>query len=298
MANHPIPFAMAPSLPRGGVLPGLVIDALESQGVHVVVHWYPTKRAFTAVKDGACDISPGWCKNSERQQVVVFSGENLGKISYLFAYRKEDRFDWHTIKDIEGKRIGARLGNKGYGEVFLAAESSGKISVERVYKNRQSILMLLAGRVDLIIEPRFILQYLLETELSAADRVRIAIHPRPLNTQQVFAIFHAKVSPGIITALDKGIRQMKESGEFARRVGVFSIKRFEPCKEKCRNRLFFTGPATRFRIQMTAVDFATRLRQLVNFTLPYPLPKKNTGWKTRQAVWPPARKRIERIRLP
>jgi len=123
-------------------------------------------------------------------------------------------FDWETLDDLKGLRIGDKIGNMGAGEAFLAAEKSGELTVERVPTDEQNLKKLLAGRIDAMVGTPMGIQAILKAMFSPEEQARIVAHPKPLRDVRAYAVFNKQFSPQLIQTFNDGIRQLRESGQY------------------------------------------------------------------------------------
>jgi polar amino acid transport system substrate-binding protein len=205
------PYA-AEDLPAGGFWCQLVKEALALHGHDVTIEWPPLKRAFAMVEKGTADLSLGWLKTPDREKMVLFSEEPVASSPVVLFHRKDAAFNWNTLDDLKGLRIGDRLGNVNGGKAYLAAEKAGKITVERVPTDQQNLKKLLMGRIDVIVGAKSMIESVLRVNFSPEEQSRIAIHPKPLHVVHGYAVFNRQLSPQLIHAFNDGMRQLRENG--------------------------------------------------------------------------------------
>lgn len=207
------PYA-AEHLPAGGFWCQMVKEALALHGHDATIRWFPLKRAFAMVEEGAADLSLGWLKTPEREKAVLFSDAPVARSPVVIFHRRDKAFDWETLDDLKGLRIGDRLGNVNGGKAYLAAEKAGVISVERVPTDEQNLKKLLKGRIDVIVGAESMIKGVLRDRFLPQERSKIAMHPRPLHVVYGYAVFNRQLSPHLIRAFNDGIRQLRENGRF------------------------------------------------------------------------------------
>ncbi len=215
LANYEAPPFASESLPGGGVMCRIVAEAFSRHGIAVSIRWYPVKRAYRNVKEGHADASLGWMKNPDRERAVIFSDEPLAASSIVCFFRKGKSFDWRSIDDFKGLRIGAKVGALAYGNSFLEAERTGELRVHRVPTDEQNLRKLLSGRIDVMLGSPILIQTLLRTRFTPEQQAQIVAHPKPLSEQRFYAIFNKRLSPRSIEAFNDEIRQLRESGQFS-----------------------------------------------------------------------------------
>jgi polar amino acid transport system substrate-binding protein len=207
------PYA-AEHLPAGGFWCQLVREALALRGHDISIQWYPLKRAFAMVENGAADLSLGWLKTPEREKAVLFSDRPVARSPVVFFHRRDKAFDWETLEDLKGLRIGDRLGNVNGGKTYLAAEKAGVINVERVPADEQNLKKLLLGRIDVIVGAESMIEGVLRDRFLPQDQSKITKHPKPLHVVEGYAVFNRQLAPHLIHAFNDGIDQLRENGRF------------------------------------------------------------------------------------
>lgn len=214
LAQYEVYPLASKKLPGGGFACNIVREAFALHGQKVETRWYPTKRALSIVKKGVADISLGWKKTPERETEFIFSSKPLVESSTLFYFRKDRAFEWNTIEDLKGLRIGFIIGAVSVSDDFLAAEAAGEITVDRVNTNIQNIKKLLAGRIDAMVGSPFNIPYIIKKEFSSEEQSRIVAHPKPLIKSHYYAVFYKQLSPRLIHAFNDGINQLRKSGKY------------------------------------------------------------------------------------
>ena len=204
------PMAAA-HLPDGGVWCRTARAAFALQGHTLTITWAPVKRAMDMVAQGEADFSLGWLKTPEREERFRFSAAPIAESPVALFHRSDTAFDWNTLDDLQGLRIGDRLGNVNGGDAYLAAERAGTLTVERVGTDEQNIRKLLTGRIDVVIGAATMIRGVLEDRFSEGERVQIVAHPKPLHVVRGYAIFNRQLAPALIQAFDNGMDRLRRS---------------------------------------------------------------------------------------
>jgi len=212
--QYEVPPYAAEHFPAGGFWCRLVKEALALHGHDVTIKWVPLKRAFAMVRTGAADLSLGWLKTPEREKAVRFSSLPVADSPVTLFHRRDKSFDWETLDDLKGLRIGDRLGNVNGGKAYLAAEKAGEITVERVTADEQNVKKLLMGRIDVIVGAESMIKGVLRDRFSPQEQAKIAMHPKPLHGVYGYAVFKRQLAPDLIEAFNDGMRQLRETGRF------------------------------------------------------------------------------------
>lgn len=224
LAQYEVLPLTSQKLPGGGFGCRITKEALAFHNHSIEIHWYPLKRAITLVEKGDADISLGWRKSKAREKKVIFSDTPLVDTSVVFFYRKDKPFDWETLEDLYGLKIGYVIGGISATDAFLAAEKGGKLTVDRVPTEQQNIRKLLAGRIDVMVGSTLITPFNLKEILSPEERAQIIVHPKALLEARYYAIFSRQVSPHIIHAFNDGIEQLRKNGQYELRLSEALIR--------------------------------------------------------------------------
>lgn len=212
LTNGEWPPFMSRSLPHYGVATRIVTQAFKAGGVDVEYGFFPWKRAYKLAEDGVWHGSVGWTYTESRVPKFFFS-EPLLISQESFFHLKGIEFDWHTMDDLTGLRIGAGAGYF-YGEPFRQAEAEGRIQVQRVTTDLQSFKRLLVGHVDLVIINLYVGQYLLQ-EFPTKQAQRITHHPRAVRKANWHLILSKKVAqnPLVLKRFNLGLARIKAEGK-------------------------------------------------------------------------------------
>lgn len=215
MAQYEVLPLTSQKMTGGGFGCIIAEEALSLHNHNLTIHWYPLKRAITLVEKGEADISLGWRKSKERERKVIFSEKPLLDSSVVFFYRKDKPFDWETLEDLYGLKIGDIIGSISVTGAFLAAEKAEKLTVDRVPTENQNIKKLLAGRIDIMIGSALTTPFTLEAMFTREEREQLAMHPKTLVEGRYYAIFSKQLSPRVVQAFNDGIEQLRQNGQYS-----------------------------------------------------------------------------------
>lgn len=135
-------------LKYSGAITRIVVESFALEGINVELSWVKPARQYYQVKMGECDLSPGWAKSPAREAEVLFS-DSIFETYKVFYHLTSRPFNWQSMDDLKGLRIGGQIGND-YGPDFNQAEKEGRITVERVPLDEQNFKKLATGRIDLV----------------------------------------------------------------------------------------------------------------------------------------------------
>ncbi len=212
IANGEWPPFISENLKHHGVVCHIITEAFALEGVTVVYEWVPWKRAFVLTERGKYDATASWVPTPERKEKFHFSNTFL-RNQKVFFHMKSKPFDWKTIDDLKGLKIGGVLGYT-YGEAFDKAVEEGILRLERTPTEIQNFKKLQAGRIDIYPQEKEIgygnIRAFPENEAS-----QFTHHPKPLMETTHHLIFSKKVEKNerLIKLFNKGLNTLKESGK-------------------------------------------------------------------------------------
>lgn len=202
--------------------PGYVIEiarlALQRAGHQLDYALYPWERSVDGVRRGKIDCLPGVHRNTVPD--LIFTGESFGTDRMAFYARADaPPFEYHDLSDLQDKVV-AVIGGYGYTEQIDAyintANGAPNLQVTRGdIPLQRNIRMLLAGRVDLVLESIPALEHT-ATEMGVLDQIK-QVSPLPGSPSLFIACSPKKpASRDIVKALDEGLRELRRSGELQR----------------------------------------------------------------------------------
>lgn len=204
---------MGEQLPHQGVASRIVSEAFANEGIEVQWMFYPWARALQSAERGKSAGAAVWRHNPEREQAFFVSDAVIESNYYLF-HRKDQPFDWKTVDDLQGRRIGAAI-DYDYGADFQAAERSGQLNVKHLGNEEQGLRMLLAGRLDVMPMDKIVAFDLLRGDgFSREERAQLTFHPQSLREDSLHLLLSRQV-PGneaILERFNRGLKTLRDSG--------------------------------------------------------------------------------------
>lgn len=199
---------------KHGILPCVVAAAFSLEEITVEFKSYPQARAFKNANGGKLNGAVGWNRNAERERLFYYSDPLMRK-ERVYFHLKSFSFDWKTIGDLKGLRIG---GDKttNYSKEFMDAERKGDIKVYRVPKKNQNLKKLAYGRIDvypMIKESgyKFINKFL------KPERAKlITHHPKVMHEATWHLIFTKKKEENIrlVKVFNRGLKKLQASDKY------------------------------------------------------------------------------------
>ena len=199
----------------GGVLTRIISESFASEGIKVELKWMPGPRQYYQVKIGKCDLSPGWAKTPEREAEMLYSSDYVAETYKVFYHLKSFPFDWTTMDDLKGLRIGGQIGND-YGDDFNQAEKERRINVIRIPNNDQNFKKLAVGRIDILPVGILVGQWEARKNLTAEQYAAITYHPKGLTAPRGSYVVFTKNEKGarLVGIFNRGLAKLKASGKY------------------------------------------------------------------------------------
>ncbi len=216
LTNGEWPPYTSEKLKHGGVFTHLVTEAFKHSGYRTEYEYHPWNRSYQIAQQGQADGSLTWAPTPEREADFIFSDPVTLNKKVIFHLRSFE-FDWKTIQDLEGLRIGA-TDKYTYGNEFDLAAKSGQLTVEYVSADELNIRKLLAGRIQIFPMEIEVGYALLDRELESSQTRLITNHPRPIQITPICVAISRKIdkhrAQSLIEALNKGLEHLRSSGRY------------------------------------------------------------------------------------
>ncbi|MBF9018017.1 MULTISPECIES: ABC transporter substrate-binding protein [unclassified Oceanispirochaeta] len=212
ITNGEWPPFLFEELKHGGVTSHIVKEAFALEGINVRYGWFPWARALANAKTGDWDASIGWQKTPEREKDFIFSEPILeGRI--VFFHLKDYSFEWETLDDLKGIKIGAVIGYN-YSVEFIEAERAGEITVKRIGSEEQNFKKLLSGRIDVFISNVDVGYAVLNKYFPDEEYDRITYHTTPFYINELRLAFSRKnqKSDRLLLLFNRGLQELKNQG--------------------------------------------------------------------------------------
>ena len=211
-AENP-PFMSSRAGDAVGLYPALIRAALGRCHDHVRVQAKPWKRAFVEIDKAQAGVG-GLYRNAERLAKYDFSDPIYVENIAVF-YRTVQPFDFRTVADLYGKRVGVLRG-WSYGDDFDVAKRNGSIATEEVSSDRSNFLKLTDGRLDAVLA----IEESGQAAMAASGLHGIEQANAYLASYPVYLAFSKKAAKSdLLACFNKALAGMKQDGAFERIVG-------------------------------------------------------------------------------
>lgn len=210
------PFMYNDGGKAAGLYPVLLTAIFNKMGVPAKIEAYPWKRALDMGKKGGVGIG-GIYKNDERLKIFDYSEALFSEKLVLFI-NKEKQFNFTSVQDLAGKKVGIILG-WSYGEDFDTALKNKTFSVDEAKSDISNLKKVSIGWLDCAVAIELAGQKIMAEE-KLEDTVIISQTPVAINdTYLVFAKSQNKTP--LIKQFNTTLTGMKKDGSFDRIVGSF-----------------------------------------------------------------------------
>lgn len=186
--------------------------AMSHSDYNIQIDFIPWARALYKIKTGEIDGILGVYHTGERTEWMAYT-EPVGDTDLIFLQMKNANAptDYNSLQDLKNMTIGTPRGFAVTPE-FDKAEYLKK---EEVLDTYHSLKMLLKGRVDIIVDSREVLNYLIENEFPEYSDSTVELYPS-LDNKIIYNAF-SKSNPDyskLVALFNNGLRKLKDNGTY------------------------------------------------------------------------------------
>ncbi|MCW9045429.1 MAG: transporter substrate-binding domain-containing protein [Alphaproteobacteria bacterium] len=196
LVNDPWPPYTGMNLPGKGVATEIVVTALNKAGYKTSMHFAPWARALEGTISGTYDILLTTSFTKERAKVVAYSEPYLGNV-IRFIKLESKAYHFDQLDDLHHLNIGVVRGYV-YEPMFDKSELIYKIENTLLENN---LRMLLAGRLDLVVEDELVAQKTI-SKLFPDEKYNFSFLSKPLNKKPMHIIIR-KAHPSHVTIISR-----------------------------------------------------------------------------------------------
>lgn len=199
---------------HNGVIAHIISDIFNQIGLETNFHFLPWSRAYSETSKGKYDASAVWMHKDEREEYFIYSDAILTE-QFVFFHNKTLKFDWQSMADLKGLRVGSIYGYSYGPELDDAFDKKLLIKTE-VTSPEQNFKMLLHNRIDIMPFELNVGNSILKDQFSPSERYKIIAHPKPLLLNSSYVLFPKALegSKKLSQQFSQKLKEMKESGQY------------------------------------------------------------------------------------
>ncbi len=216
-----------------GVNSHVISEALKLEGIKVKWGFFTWKSAYILAKEGKkWHASATWWPTEETKK-AFFISKAISKTSFVYFHLKKYKFNWNSIDDLKGYRIGGTFGYD-YGKEFMTAMKEKKINVEFVTRDELNYKKLLLNRIHIFPNDRLVGYSQIKNSLSFGKAKLLTHHTKEFEISTLHLIISkkAKNSKFFLKKFDSGFEKLKKSGRFAKMFKELDAGKYNKQKAK------------------------------------------------------------------
>jgi len=206
----------------------IVTEAFKLEGITVEWGFFPWQRAYQHAKDGKnWDASCCWWPEDEVKQEFLVS-DAITTTSFVFFHLKDYNFQWDSLQDLKGIKIGG-TSNYNYGEEFMDAIEEESLDVEFVTKDEFNYKKLLAGRIKIFLNDPSVGHAQIKNYLSADEADLLTHSPKEfgVNTLHFIISKNKKRNKYYLDKFNAGLKKLKKSGRYQQMLADFKAGKYD-----------------------------------------------------------------------
>jgi len=193
----------------------IVTEAFKLEGITVEWGFFPWQRAYQSAKDGKdWDASCCWWPDKEINTEFLAS-KAISKTSFVFFHLKSEAFDWNSLQDLNGIKIGG-TSKYDYGKEFMDAITAKKLNIEFTSKDEFNYKKLLADRIQIFPNDPSVGNAQIKNYLPPDEAERLTFNPKEFGVNTIHLIFNknTKRNKYFLIKFNKGMKKLKASDQY------------------------------------------------------------------------------------
>lgn len=221
-AADPWPPFVDPTSATEGLSLEVVRAAFGTQGYTVKMEYVPWVRAEKGVKEGKYDILPNTWFTEKRKAYLMYS-DQYAENEVKFITAKDDTFEFTGMESLDGKKVGT-VRSYGYGDTFSNATNFTREDAVDFQTNIKKLTSA-KKRIDMTLEDEIVARVAIAKEdPGLLDKIRFTENALSSNPLHVTCGLANPRHEEIIGAFNKGLAEIKASGEYAEILAKYGIK--------------------------------------------------------------------------
>lgn len=215
LANGEWPPYLSESYKNHGLASDIVSKAFEVQGISVNFGFFPWKRGYELAKMHSDWHGTLIWTHSEERAIDFHYSDVVITLNDVFFHRSDQPFDWNSMEDLRGLRVGATLGYF-YGLDFEKAEKEKVFTIDRVPDDTTNLKKLMRGRIDIFPLTTEVGYELIFDTFPRSSRNLIINHKKPIRSSSYHLILSKNIAENteFIGEFNKGLEKIKSNGVY------------------------------------------------------------------------------------
>ncbi len=192
----------------------VVSESFKLEGIAVNWGFFPWKRAFHLAKNGKeWQASAAWWPSDKTKADFLIS-DPISNTSFVFFHLKSRVFDWSSVSDLNGLRVGGTL-EYNYGREFMDAMHQDNIDVQLVASDELNYKKLLNDRIDIFPNDLTVGYSQIRNSVTPQDVGKFTHHPLEFEKTTLHLIIskQAKNAHWFIKKFNAGLKKLKATGK-------------------------------------------------------------------------------------
>lgn len=192
----------------------IITEAFAAEGYTVEYSFFPWARAYEEAKKGYYDAAAAWLDGEDRRENFYLT-DPISEIAYHFFHLKSYDFDWETLEDLNGLKIGATI-EYTYTPEFVSAGKNKDLDVEFVATDELNLKKLQKGRIQIFPGEAVVTYGQLRSLFGQQDIELYTHHPKPLVVSSLHLLISKKVEGAkeLQEVFNRGLDTIKNNGKF------------------------------------------------------------------------------------
>jgi polar amino acid transport system substrate-binding protein len=193
----------------------IVTEAFKLEGIDVEWGFFPWQRASESVKIGVnWDASCCWWPDDQVKKEFLAS-DAITETSFVFYHLKSYKFNWDSLQDLQGLKIGGTT-KYHYGKEFMDAIVTETLDIEFTSKDEFNYKKLLAGRIQIFPNDPAVGYAQIRSYLSAEEASLLTHSPKVFGVSTLHLIMNKnnKRNKYFLDKFNAGLKKLKISGRY------------------------------------------------------------------------------------
>ena len=215
-----------------GLASHIVYEAFKLEEITIEWGFFPWIRSYEVAKKGYWDASAVWWPTKDTEKDFWIS-EPVVNTSFVFFYIKDRNFQWESVDDLQGLRIGFTRGYN-YGKAFMDALKSKKLVVDITAQDELNFKKLLFGRIDIFPNDPIVGYAQIRNTFTPKEVARFTYHPKTFEKNTLNLIISKKCKNGkfYLEKFNSGLKKLKENGKLDQMYKDLNSGKYDKQKER------------------------------------------------------------------